>query len=68
MKNKEIAAIFESVADLMEILGEDRFRINSYRKVSRIVGDLTEANIDEPLAIMQVDTPFSPDDNGLEVF
>jgi len=43
MKNKEIAAIFESVADLMEILDEDRFRINSYRKVSRIVGDLTEA-------------------------
>ena len=43
MKNKGIAAVFESIADLMEILGEDRFRINSYRKASRVVGDLTEA-------------------------
>ena len=43
MKNKEIAAVFEAIADLMEILDEDRFRINSYRKAARVIGDLTEA-------------------------
>lgn len=43
MRNKEIAAVFEAIADLMEILDEDRFRINSYRKAARVIGDLTEA-------------------------
>jgi len=28
------------MADIMEILGEDRFRINTYRKVGRIIGDM----------------------------
>jgi DNA polymerase (family 10) len=42
MANRDIAAVFAQIADLMEILGEDRFRINSYRKASRIVEDLTE--------------------------
>jgi len=28
------------MADVMEILGEDRFRINSYRKVARVIGDI----------------------------
>ena len=30
-------------ADLMEILGEDRFRINGYRKSARVIEELTEA-------------------------
>ena len=42
MKNKEIAQIFSRIADLMEILGEDRFRVGSYRKASRTVGELVE--------------------------
>ena len=42
MKNKELARLFSQIADLMEILGEDRFRINSYRKASRVIGDLAE--------------------------
>ncbi|MCK4601783.1 MAG: hypothetical protein KAU28_04920, partial [Phycisphaerae bacterium] len=42
MKNREIADIFAAIADLMEILDEDRFRINSYRKASRVLEDLTE--------------------------
>ena len=42
MKNRDIADIFARIADLMEILGVDRFRINSYRKVARILGDLSE--------------------------
>jgi len=28
------------MADIMEILGEDRFRINSYRKVARVISDI----------------------------
>jgi DNA polymerase (family 10) len=40
MKNAELSAIFEQMADVMEILGEDRFRINSYKKVARLIGDL----------------------------
>jgi DNA polymerase (family 10) len=40
MKNLKIMEIFEQMADIMEILGDDRFRINSYRKISRIIGDL----------------------------
>ncbi len=43
MDNKEIAIIFERIADLMELLGENHFRINSYRKAARVVGELTEA-------------------------
>lgn len=40
MSNATLSAIFEQMADVMEILGEDRFRINSYRTVARIVGEL----------------------------
>ena len=40
MKNKVLSELFDQMADVMEILGEDRFRINSYRKVARVIGDL----------------------------
>jgi DNA polymerase (family 10) len=40
MKNAVLSALFDQMADIMEILGEDRFRINSYRKVSRVIGDI----------------------------
>jgi len=43
MKNQEIADIFSQIADLLEILEEDRFRINSYRKSARTLEELTEA-------------------------
>lgn len=42
MKNHEIATMFERIADVLELKGENRFRINSYRKAARIIGDLTE--------------------------
>lgn len=42
MSNAEVARAFETVADLMEIRGEDPFRINSYRRVARTLRDLTE--------------------------
>ena len=40
MKNAILSELFDEMADVMEILGEDRFRINSYRKVARINGDV----------------------------
>jgi DNA polymerase (family 10) len=40
MRNAVLSAIFDQMADVMEILGQDRFRINSYRKVARVIGDM----------------------------
>ena len=40
MKNSILSELFTQMADIMEILGEDRFRINSYRKVGRIIADM----------------------------
>ncbi|HHT9129802.1 MAG TPA: DNA polymerase/3'-5' exonuclease PolX [Candidatus Brocadiaceae bacterium] len=42
MKNHEISALFEQIANVLELKGENSFRINSYRKAARIIGDLTE--------------------------
>ena len=40
MVNQELARLFNEIADLMEIKGEDVFRINSYRRVARTIADL----------------------------
>jgi DNA polymerase (family 10) len=40
--NSELARAFERIADLLEITGGDKFRINSYRRVGRVVKDLTD--------------------------
>ena len=40
MQNTIVSELFNQMADIMEILGEDRFRINSYRKVARIVSEM----------------------------
>jgi len=42
MANEELAAIFAEMADILEILDQDRFRINSYRRAARVLGDTTE--------------------------
>jgi DNA polymerase (family 10) len=42
MANRELANLFSQIADLLEIKGEDTFRVNAYRKVSRAVEGLTE--------------------------
>ena len=39
MKNAILSELFKQMADIMEILGEDRFRINTYRKVARIISE-----------------------------
>jgi DNA polymerase (family 10) len=40
MKNSEIAGIFNAMADLLDIKGENPFRIRAYRKASFTVGSL----------------------------
>jgi DNA polymerase (family 10) len=42
MKNRELASLFNRMADVLEFKGENPFKISAYRKASRIVGDLTE--------------------------
>lgn len=39
--NADIAAIFEEIADLLEIQGENPFRIRAYRNAARSVSDLS---------------------------
>ena len=40
MGNTSLSAIFSQMADVMEILGEDRFRVNSYRTVARVIEEM----------------------------
>ncbi|MGH9782712.1 MAG: DNA polymerase III, partial [Terriglobia bacterium] len=42
MENKEIAAMLEEAADLMEVAGQDPFRVRSYRNAVRAIENLTE--------------------------
>ena len=42
MKNRELADLFEKMADILEFKGENPFKINAYRKASRVIGDLAE--------------------------
>jgi DNA polymerase/3'-5' exonuclease PolX len=38
MQNPHVAQIFKNVADLLEIEGESRFKIMTYRDATRTVG------------------------------
>ena len=42
MKNKELARIFDRIADALEFKGEMIFRVLAYRKAARILDDLVE--------------------------
>lgn len=42
MKNQEIATVFKNIADILEIKGENPFRIRAYRKASQNVENLAE--------------------------
>lgn len=42
MTNQDIARFFSEVADLLDIMGENPFRIRSYRNGARTIGDLSE--------------------------
>lgn len=43
MDNADIARVLDELADLLEILGENQFRIRAYRTAARTVETLTEA-------------------------
>ena len=42
MKNHEISEIFSKMADILELKGENIFKINAYRKASRILKDMQD--------------------------
>jgi len=41
MKNREIATLFQKMADILEFKDDNPFKINAYRKSARILNDLT---------------------------
>ncbi|MCK4619205.1 MAG: DNA polymerase III, partial [Desulfobacterales bacterium] len=42
MKNQEVAAIFNEIADILDIKGANPFRIRAYRKAAQNIENLTE--------------------------
>ncbi len=42
MKNQEISGIFDEIADLLEIKGENPFRVRAYRRAALNIGGLTK--------------------------
>src|SRR5207248_11184640 len=42
MENKEIARLLHETADLMEVAGEDAFRIRSYRNAASVIASYPE--------------------------
>lgn len=42
MKNKEVARLLDSIADLLEIKGENTFRVGAYRSAARHIEGLSE--------------------------
>ncbi|MFN7471352.1 MAG: helix-hairpin-helix domain-containing protein, partial [Roseiflexaceae bacterium] len=44
--NAEVSELFDTIADLMEILGEDRFRIIAYRKAGAALRAVTVPLVD----------------------
>jgi DNA polymerase (family 10) len=42
MENPEVAQVFEEIADLLDIQGENPFRVRAYRNAARTIRDLPE--------------------------
>ncbi|HPN32959.1 MAG TPA: DNA polymerase/3'-5' exonuclease PolX [bacterium] len=42
MKNKKVAEMLDQIADLLEFHGQVVFKINAYRKASRVISEMTE--------------------------
>ncbi len=40
MKNAELAKLFEHVADVLAVLGENVFRVNAYKKIARTLDEM----------------------------
>jgi DNA polymerase (family X) len=41
-KNAEVARLFERMADILEIVGGDSFRVSSFRRAARTISDATQ--------------------------
>ncbi len=41
-RNKELAHIFERIADILEFLGDNPYRVGSYRRASNLISELPE--------------------------
>ena len=41
-KNKELSEIFEKIADILEFLGDNIYRVNSYRRAAELLAGLQE--------------------------
>jgi DNA polymerase (family 10) len=41
-KNKELSEIFERIADILEFLGDNIYRVNSYRRAAELISGLQE--------------------------
>ncbi|HIQ31848.1 MAG TPA: DNA polymerase/3'-5' exonuclease PolX [Aquifex aeolicus] len=41
-KNEELATIFEKIADMLEFLGDNPYRVSSYRRAAELISDLSE--------------------------
>ena len=57
MDNKAIANVFYETADLMEINGDDSFRIRSYRRAAEVIEGLprqVSGLIDEPKKLLEI--------------
>ena len=55
MTNADVAQVFNEIAVLLEIKGEEPFRVNSYRRVARTISELT-ADIKEIVARGELET------------
>ena len=53
MNNHDIARVLDEVADMLEILGENFFRVRAYQNAARVVADYPEPL--ESLAVEQLD-------------
>ena len=56
--NQEIAALFEEMADLLELTGANAFRVNANRKVARTLEELPTdvvSLVDDPKNITALD-------------
>jgi DNA polymerase (family 10) len=42
LENIDVARIFDEIADILELKGENRFRIRSYRRAARVVRDMPD--------------------------
>src|SRR5438093_10634554 len=54
VKNEEIAARFSEIADMLDILGEDTFRVLSYQRAARQLESLTD-NVEDLVRAGRVD-------------